>query len=321
MKYTKLGRAGARVSRIALGTMNFGPFVGEEESFAIMDAAVEHGVTFFDTADIYGGAPWGDQLGQSESIVGRWMADRGNRDDLVLATKVYGDMGPRENDRGLSSLHIRAAVEDSLKRLGTDRIDLYQMHHIDRSTPVDEVLDAFTRLRQQGKILYLGSSNFAGWHLAQYQQIALASGYAPIVTEQSVYNLIQRTLELEVIPAASHYQIGLLPWSPLGSGRLGGVLRKVDSSRSSVDRLGAEKAQIEAYEAYADQLGIDPGVLGIAWLLHQPAVTAPVVGPRRLEHLIGAIRAVDVSLGADELTELDRIWPGPAGPAPEAYAW
>ncbi|MFS0866246.1 aldo/keto reductase [Microbacterium sp. 179-B 1A2 NHS] len=321
MDYTRLGSAGARVSRIALGTMNMGPVIGEEESFAILDAAREHGVNFLDTADVYGGRPWGDEPGQTESLVGRWITDRGVRDDVVLATKAHGTMGPGVNDRGLSSLHIRAAVEASLRRLQTDRIDLFQMHHIDRTVPVDEVLDAFTRLRDQGKVVYLGSSNFAGWNIAQYREIAAATGRSPIVTEQSVYSLANRTVELEVVPAAAAYGMGLLPWSPLAGGELGGVLRKTDTSRSDPSRLGERRAQIERYEAFADERGIDPAVLGIAWLLHQPVVTAPIVGPRRLEHLMSAISAVDVELSEDDLSALDRIWPGPGGQAPEAYAW
>ncbi|WP_395243952.1 aldo/keto reductase [Agromyces sp. MMS24-K17] len=321
MQYTRLGRAGATVSRIALGTMNFGPVIDADASAEILDAAVEHGVTFIDTADVYGGRPWGDEPGQSERILGEWMAARGNRDDLVLATKVHEPMGDGPNERGLSSVHIRRAVEASLQRLGTDRIDLYQMHHIDRAVPVDEVLDAFTRLRDQGKILYLGSSNFAGWHLARYTEIAEATGRALIVTEQSRYNLAERTVELEVAPAAEHYGIGLLPWSPLAGGMLGGVLRKSDRARSDVGQLGADRPKVEAYERFADDLGVPPAEFGLAWLLHQPAVTAPVVGPRRLEHLLSAVRALDAVLGEAELAELDRIWPGPGGAAPEAYAW
>ena len=321
MKYARLGRAGAEVSRIALGTMNMGPVIGEDESFAILDAAREAGVTLFDTADVYGGPPWGDRPGQTEELVGRWLASRNCRDEIVLATKVHGAMGPGRNDRGLSSLHIRAAVDASLRRLGTDRIDLYQMHHIDRDVHVDEVLDAFARLRDQGKIVYSGSSNFAGWHIAQYREIAAANHGVPLVTEQSVYSLARREVELEVIPAVSAYGMGLLPWSPLAGGDLAGVLRKRDTARSDPTRLGGRRQQIERYEEFASIRGIDPAELGIAWLLHQTVVTAPIVGPRRLDHLLSAVRAVDVSLDADELEELDRIWPGPGGAAPEAYAW
>ncbi|MCS5734657.1 aldo/keto reductase [Herbiconiux daphne] len=322
MKYTHLGASGATVSRIALGTMNFGPVIGTEESFGILDLAMESGITFVDTADVYGGGPWGDNEGQTEELVGEWLRARGNRDDIVLATKVQGPMGPGKNDRGLSAVHIRAAVDASLRRLGTDRIDLYQMHHIERTVPLDEVLDAFTLLREQGKILYLGSSNFAGWNIAQYREHAQANRQLPLVTEQSVYNLAQRTLELEVVPATLNYGMGLLPWSPLASGQLGGVLKKTDRSRSQdLDRLGDRRPKIEAYEAFADANGFDPAQLALAWLLHQPAVTAPIVGPRTAEQLTGAIAALDIALDDAQLAELDRIWPGPGGQAPEAYAW
>ncbi len=321
MQYTRLGRAGAKVSRLALGTMNFGPVIDEDASRGILDRAVEAGVDFIDTADVYGGGRWGDHNGQSEEILGRWMQDRGNRDDLVVATKVFGSMGDRPNNRGLSAIHIRAAVDASLRRLGTDRIDLYQMHHIDRDVPIDEVLSAFSILREQGKIVYLGSSNFAGWHIARMHEIAVASGYPAPVTEQSLYNLAERTVELEVAPAATEYGMGLLPWSPLAGGQLGGVLAKSDRSRSSLDALGDRRPQIERYEEFCRELGIRPGVVALAWLLHQPSVTAPVVGPRTIDQLESAIEALDVTLDAETLAELDRVWPGPGGTAPEAYAW
>lgn len=322
MDYTRLGSAGAVVSRIALGTMNFGPVIGREESYGILDLAVENGINFIDTADVYGGHPWGDRPGQSEELLGDWMRARSNRDSLVIATKAYGPMGPGRNDRGLSALHIRAAVDASLRRLRTDRIDLFQMHHIDRAVPLDEVLDAFTTLQAQGKIIYLGASNFAGWNIAQYREHASTRNQLPIVTEQSVYNLAQRLLELEVIPAAQEYGMGILPWSPLASGQLGGVLRKTDRSRSQdLDRLGERRTQIEKYERYAEELDVDPAVLAISWLLHQPVVTAPIIGPRTAGQLTSALEALDLTITAEQLNALDDIWPGPGGQAPEAYAW
>nr|WP_314840681.1 aldo/keto reductase [uncultured Microbacterium sp.] len=321
MHYTRLGNAGARVSRLALGTMNFGPVIDEEASRAILDRAVDAGIDFIDTADVYGGGRWGDHPGQSEEILGRWMKDRGNRDGLIVATKVFGVMGTGSNDRGLSAVHIRAAVDASLRRLDVDHIDLYQMHHIDRDVPLDETLSAFSTLREQGKITYLGSSNFAGWHISRVHEIAAASGYPAPVTEQSLYNLTERTVELEVIPAAEQYGMGLLPWSPLASGQLGGVLSKSDRSRSSLDALGSKRPAIERFEEFCAELGIRPGVVAIAWLLHQPSVTAPIIGPRTIDQLDSAVEALDVTLDADTLAELDRIWPGPGGTAPEAYAW
>lgn len=322
MQYTGLGRAGARVSRIALGTMNFGPVIDRDASFAILDQAVEAGINLIDTADVYGGEPWGPNPGQSEELLGEWMRSRGNRDDLVIATKVHGPMGPGVNDRGLSAVHIRAGVEGSLRRLGVDHIDLYQMHHLVRDVPVDEVLEAFSVLRQQGTITYLGSSNFAGWSIAQYQEVAAATARPRIVAEQSLYNLTQRTVELEVIPAALEYGMGLLPWSPLGSGQLGGMLQKAQRSRSADLGLAPERIdRIRRYEAFADEIGVAPGTLAIAWLLHQPGVIAPIVGPRIPAQLTSALDALEVTLTREQLAALDEIWPGPGGAAPEAYAW
>ena len=323
MEYTRLGSAGARVSRIALGTMNFGPTTSKEDSFKILDHAVASGINFIDTANGYGSRDGRGHRGLTEEIIGEWLAARGNRDDLVIATKVHGTTGEGVNDGGLSAVHIRKAVEDSLRRLGTDHIDLYQMHHIERrGTPVDETLEAFTTLHQQGKIVYLGSSNFAGWNIAQFREKALLHKYLPIVTEQSLYSLADRTVELEVIPAAQNYGMGLIPWSPLSGGILGGVLQKADADRGKNNhKLEKYRSQIERYEAFAAEQGIPAGELGLAWLLHQPAVTAPIVGPRTLDQLESAISAVEVSLSTEQLAELDRIWPGPGNQAPEAYAW
>lgn len=321
MKYTRLGDSGATVSRIALGTMNFGPVIGQDESFDILDHAVESGINFIDTADVYGGPPLGSEAGSTETLVGEWLRARGNRDDVMLATKVFGKMGALPNQNGLSAVHIRAAVDASLARLGTDRIDLYQMHHIDRGVPIDEILEAFTLLRQQGKIHYLGSSNFAGWNIAQYREHAETRRQVPLVSEQSVYSLAKREIELEVVPATAHYGMGLLPWSPLAGGKLGGILKKTDHGRSKSIDLGDERGQVEEYEAFADANGLDPAKLALAWLLHQPTVIAPIVGPRKLDQLTSAIDALDITLTDDQLKQLDRIWPGPGGQAPEAYAW
>lgn len=325
MRYTHLGRSGVSVSRLCLGTMNFGPVIDEQASFELLDFATESGINFIDTADVYGGPPWGEHNGQTEQIIGRWVKARGRarREQLVLSTKAYGAMGDGPNDRHLSALHIRHAVDASLRRLQTEHIDLFQMHHIDRHTPIDEIFEAFTVLRQQGKIIYLGSSNFAGWNIAQYQEFARATGHTGLVSEQSVYNLAQRSLELEVVPAVQHYGMGLLPWSPLAGGLLGGVLAKASRSRSAelVGNLGARRATVERYEAFAAEHGHPAGDLALAWLLHQPAVTAPVVGPRTAAQLQSAVRALEITLTPAELAELDDMWAGPGGQAPEAYAW
>ena len=213
MDYTQLGRSGLSVSRIVLGTMNFGPVTDEPASHAIMDRAHEHGINFFDTANVYG---WGENKGRTEEIIGSWFAQGGGRRErTVLATKLYGDMGDWPNEGRLSALNIRRACDASLRRLQTDHIDLYQMHHVDRATPWEEIWGAMDVLRQQGKVLYVGSSNFAGWHLAKAQEAARRRGGLGLVSEQSIYNLMERSVELEVLPAADDYGLGVIPWSPL----------------------------------------------------------------------------------------------------------
>jgi aryl-alcohol dehydrogenase-like predicted oxidoreductase len=305
--------------------MNFGPVTSQEDSNAIMDRAHEQGINFFDTANVYG---WEDK-GLTERIVGDWFASGGGRrEKTVIATKLYGDMGDWPNDGKLSALNIRRACDASLKRMQTDYIDLYQMHHVDRATPWDEIWEAMEVLRQQGKILYVGSSNFAGWQIAQGQEAANRRGQLGLVSEQSIYNLVERTVELEVLPAAQAYGVGIIPWSPLHGGLLGGILRKQadgTATRSAggraADDLAKHRPAIEAFEAFCEERGEGPGDVALAWLLHQPAVTAPIVGPRTMDHLDGALRALDITLDAQALARLDEIFPGPGGAAPEAYAW
>jgi len=323
MDYTHLGRSGLSVSRVCLGTMNFGPETSEEDSHAIMDKAHEHGINFFDTANVYG---WKKGEGWTEAIIGRWFASGGGRrEKTVIATKLYGSMSDWPNDTFLSARNIRAACDASLKRLQTDYLDLYQMHHVDRSTPWEEIWEAFDVLRTQGKVLYFGSSNFAGWHLAQGQEAARRRGSFGLVSEQSIYNLLTRTVELEVLPAAQAYGLGVIPWSPLHGGLLGGVVRKErEGSRRTTgrakDALEANRPAIEAYEDFCAELGEEPAHVGLAWLLHQPAVTAPIVGPRTMEQLDGTLRALEVSLDDKALARLDEIFPGHKT-APEDYAW
>jgi aryl-alcohol dehydrogenase-like predicted oxidoreductase len=324
MKTTRLGRTGLKVSRICLGTMNFGAYTSPEDSFAIMDRALDAGIQFFDTADVYGGAAG---KGATEKIVGEWLSKgSGRREQVVLATKVYGTTGDGPNDRHLSARHIRQACDDSLVRLKTDRIDLYQMHHVDRDTPWDEIWQAMEQLVRAGKVLYVGSSNFAAWHIVKANCAARERGLLGVVSEQSLYHLNSRTVELEVLPMCQAEGVAVLPWSPLAGGLLGGVLKKEATGarrarefiRSRVEKF---RPQLEAYEKLCDRIHVPPGEVALAWLLHQPAVTAPIVGPRTLDQLESAIRAVDVELGDDTLTKLDDIFPGPGGPAPEAYAW
>jgi aryl-alcohol dehydrogenase-like predicted oxidoreductase len=305
--------------------MNFGPVTSKEDSFAIMDSAHAHGINFFDSANVYG---WSDK-GLTERIVGEWFAQGdGRRERTVLATKLYGDMGDWPNDGKLSALNIRRACDASLKRMQTDYIDLYQMHHVDRSTPWDEIWEAMEVLRNQGKVIYVGSSNFAGWHLAQAQETATRRGQLGLVSEQSIYNLVERTVELEVLPAAEAYGIGVIPWSPLHGGLLGGVIRKMadgTTSRSAsgraADALEKHRPAIEAWEQFCAERGEDPADVALAWLLHQPAVTAPIVGPRTGAHLDGALKALDITLDDAALARIDEMFPGPGGTAPEAYAW
>lgn len=326
MQYAYLGRTGLQVSRLGLGTMNFGMVTDEATSFAIMDEAMKQGIDYIDTADVYGGPQKPDiekGYGISEEIIGRWLAQGGRREHLVLATKVYQPMDFGPNDRHLSAYHIRKACEDSLRRLQTDHIDLYQMHHIDRRTPWEEIWQAMELLVQQGKVLYVGSSNFAGWGIATAQGEAKARHFMGLVSEQSLYNLTARTIELEVIPACKHFGLGLVPWSPLGGGLLGGVLQKAKDGRRSEKTAQIEKLrpQLEAYETLCKQLGERPSDIAMAWLLNNPVVTAPIMGPRTQEQLTEGLRALEITLSEETLTRLDEIWPGPGGEAPQAYAW
>ncbi|MEX5283661.1 aldo/keto reductase [Nitrospira tepida] len=323
MEYVHLGRAGVKVSRLCLGTMNFGPLTSEQDSFAIMDRALELGINFFDTANVYG---WKLGEGLTEQIVGRWLSQgQGRRDKIVLATKVFGRMGDWPNQSRLSALHIKRACEDSLRRLKTDHIDLYQMHHVDRECPWEEIWQAMEQLVREGKILYIGSSNFAGWHLARAQELAAQRHFLGLVSEQSLYNLHERMVELEVIPACEAYGIGLIPWSPLARGLLAGALQPVSSGRRADEDLRKEvetnRARLEGYDRLCAQLGERPADVALAWLLHQPAVTAPIIGPRTLDQLNGSMRALSLSLSQDSLKRLDELFPGPGGRAPEAYAW
>ena len=323
MQYRYLGRTGLKVSPLCLGTMNFGPHTTEPDSFAIMDQALELGINFFDTANVYG---WKKGEGVTEKIIGRWFAQGGERrEKVVLATKVYGNMGDWPNQSGLSALHIKRACEDSLRRLKSDYIDLYQMHHIQRDTPWEEIWQAMEQLVHEGKVLYVGSSNFAGWHIAQANEIAKARHFMGLVSEQSLYNLNARMVELDVIPACEEYGLGLIPWSPLASGLLAGVLQKIAEGRRADERVQEtvekQRAQLEEWEAFCGDMGEHPADVALAWLLAQPAVTAPIIGPRTMDQLNGSLRALEIELDEETLARLDEIWPGPGGRAPEAYAW
>lgn len=331
VEHRRLGGHGVLVSNLCLGTMNFGWVTEEKDAFAIMDRALELGINFFDTADVYG--RWSAYAGKTEEIIGNWFAQGGGRRDaVVLATKVYNPANhpddrpePNHDERNLSAMKIRRHCDGSLRRLQTDTIDLYQMHHVDHDAPWGEVWEAFDTLQTQGKVIYVGSSNFAGWDIATACQEAEKRGKMGLVSEQSIYHLDNRMVELEVIPAARHYGLGLIPWSPLGGGLLGGVLQKLEEGRraseSLVKRVEEKRPQLERYEALCKDLGHAPAEVALAWLLHNPVVSAPIIGPRTVEQLESAVRATEITLDEETLGTLDEIFPGPGGEAPMAYAW
>ena len=330
VQHKRLGKHGVFVSNICLGTMNFGWHTSEEDSFTIMDRALELGINFFDTADVYG---WAVERGLTEEIIGRWFAQGGGRRDaVVLATKVYGSLDRKGNlaevnsdGTSLSAYKIRKHADGSLKRLQTDWIDLYQMHHVDHACPWDETWQAFDTLVKQGKVVYVGSSNFAGWDIATACQEASKRGIMGLASEQSIYHLDNRMIELEVIPACREYGLGLIPWSPLGGGLLGGALEKYDTGRRKDENFSKQveekRDQLEKYEILCKEIGHPPGEVALAWLLHNPIVTAPIIGPRTIEQLESAVRAASIELDVETLKKLDEIFPGPGGEAPMAYAW
>jgi aryl-alcohol dehydrogenase-like predicted oxidoreductase len=324
MEYAQLGRSGLKVSRLCLGTMNFGPETSEADAFAIMDAALEQGINFFDTANVYG---WKIGEGVTEHIIGRWFAQGGGRrEKVVLATKVYGEMGKWPNQARLSALNIRRACEASLRRLQTDHIDLYQMHHVDRFTPWQEIFTAMDVLIRQGKVVYLGSSNFAGWHIAEAAAVAKEQRMFGLVSEQSKYNLLTRKVELEVLPACQHYGLGVIPWSPLASGvlalggRTGGATESRRNRELTKPLRENNAAALERYGALCSKLGEEPADVAMAWLLTRPAVCSPIIGPRTIEQLTTSLRALELELDEATLAELDSIFPGHKT-APEDYAW
>lgn len=322
MEYSYLGRSGLKVSKLCLGTMNFGAITSKDDSMKIMSKALELEINFFDTANVYGGRK-GE--GITEKIIGDWLVeDKSRRDKIVLATKVYGNMGDWPNERFLSAYHIKKACEDSLKRMKTDHIDLYQMHHIDRNTPWDEILQAMDQLIYEGKIIYVGSSNFAGWDIATACQEFSRHNMFGLISEQSKYNLFNRKVEREVIPACEYYGVGIIPWSPLEGGLLGGVIEKTKEGRRGTDEVinkyNQNKKMINKWEKFCTKINEDPANVALAWLIHQSSVDAPIIGPRTMEQLEYTIRATEIKLTQKQLDELDKIFP-PAGQAPQYYAW
>ena len=330
IEHKRLGKHGVLVSNLCLGTMNFGWHTSEKESFIIMDRALELGINFFDTADAYG---FGGENGDTEKIIGKWFSlGEGRRNAVILATKVYSLVTRKENKpepntdgHSLSAVKIKKHCDGSLKRLQTDWIDLYQMHHIDRNCPWDEIWQAFESLIMQGKIAYVGSSNFAGWDIATACQEASKRGMMGLVSEQSIYHLNNRAIELEVIPSCRDYGLAVIPWSPLGGGLLGGALEKLKTGRRNDEELQKKvqenRMKLEKYESLCKELGERPASVALAWLMNNPMITAPIIGPRTVNQLEDAVHATEIKLDQEILNKLDEIFPGPGGEAPWAYAW
>jgi aryl-alcohol dehydrogenase-like predicted oxidoreductase len=326
MDLKPFGNTGLKIAPLGLGTVNFSWLTDEADSFAILDAAFEAGLNLIDTSDNY-------NAGQTEALLGRWLAQGGGRrEKTVLATKCFSApmewgspdpvkrlgtwVGP--NQRGLSAKHIREACEASLTRLQTDYIDLYQMHHVDRATRWEEIWQAMELLVQQGKVLYVGSSNFAGWHIAQAQERAKARHFLGLASEQSVYNLARRQVELEVIPACQGYGMAFLPYSPLGSGVLAGKPQENEAGRRAIMQANPK---VDAFQDICREIGQAPADVAMAWVAGRPGVTAPICGPRTLAQLRSSLAALEIRLDEATLGKLDKLFPGPGGAAPEAYAW
>lgn len=320
MKYRQLGRSALQVSELCLGTMNFGPRTRERQSFEIMSAARDAGINFFDTANQYGGHLG---VGTTENIIGKWFKeDPTRRHKIVLATKVHEPMSDDINDRGLSARHIQAACDASLRRLGVDHIDLYQMHHIDRAAPVEEVWQAMERLIAQGKITYVGTSNFPGWAIAQASEKAIAKQTLGLVAEQGLYNLTERRCEMEVIPACIEYGLGFIVWSPLAGGLLAGKSSSTGRRQNleTQAKMASRVEQMADFEVVCAEQGASPSAVALSWLLHQQGVVSTIIGPGTLSQLTSVFDVPNISLSEAVLARLDEIFP-PCGPSPEAYAW
>jgi len=314
MKYTRLGRTGVTVSRLCLGCMSYGtpqwrPWVHDEAASApFFKRAIEAGINFFDTADMY-------SLGVSEEVTGKWLREYGNLDELVIGTKVFFPMSAQPNMGGLSRKHIQQACEDSLRRLGVETIDLYQIHRLDPATPMDEMLAALDQLVTQGKVRYIGASSMYAWEFQRLLSLSERNGWARFATMQNHYNLVYREEEREMIPLCEDQGIGVIPWSPLARGMLAGTRSKLgdsSTSRSSSDGLDqilydqpSDWEVVEAVKKVASERGEPPARVALAWLMSRPAVTAPIVGATKLKHLDDAIAAVEVELSEEEVAALE----------------
>jgi aryl-alcohol dehydrogenase (NADP+) len=314
MQYVNLGSTGLKVSRLCLGTMTFGsskwrPWIlDEEKSRPLIKQALEAGINFFDTADMY-------SLGASEEVLGRTLKDLGpGRDRIVIATKVFYRMGDDPNQRGLSRKHIMHAIDDSLRRLGTDYVDLYQIHRFDAETPIEETLQALHDVVRAGKVRYLGASSMFAWQFAKMLYTADAHGWTRFVTMQNHYNLMYREEEREMMPLCQEEKIGVLPWSPLARGLLAGK-RRAETVRAATDtyshqlygeQIGEADARVvERLEAVAGELGVAPAQVALAWLLHKPAVVAPIVGVSKPQQLDDALRAAELKLTPELMAKLE----------------
>lgn len=311
MKYRNLGRSGVKVSPLCVGTMTWGGATDEQEAFRITDEAIDAGINFIDTANCYTG-------GDSERIVGQALDRNGNRERVVLATKFTGSMGKEPNKSGSSRYHMIRQCEESLRRLRTDRIDLYQVHLMDLDVPLDEILLGLDTLVRQGKVIYTGVSKFASCLTAEAAAISKQYGWPRFVTEQPPYNLLDRGVERELVFTCLRYGMSLIPWGPLATGILSGKYHKGEKApegsrfagSSGEKRLNAPSLErVEALRAMADRKGVSLANFSLAWLRQQPAVAAPILGIRKIEHLRSALEGMEVKLTTDELDEVDRIAP------------
>ena len=317
MKYVNLGRAGVKVSRVCLGVMTYGdpawrPWIlTEEQGRPFIKRALEQGINFFDVADMY-------SLGKSEEILGRAIRDFARRDDVVIGTKAYFKMSDDPNDRGLSRKHLMSAIDASLRRLGTDYVDLYQIHRYDAETPIEETLRALDDIVRTGKARYIGASSMSAWQFTKALYLADRHGWTRFVSMQNHYNLVYREEEREMLPLCREEGIGVIPWSPLARGFLAGNRRPSDkgtTARAQTDDIAhrlyyteSDFKIVERVVALADRRGVSPAQIALAWLLHQPGVTAPIVGASKMEQLDQAIAAVDITLTEDDRRELEELY-------------
>lgn len=320
MEVRSLGRTGLKVSEICLGTMTFGNQADEREAVAIMDTAAEAGVSFIDTADVYPIGGTLETVGRTEEIVGRWL--KGKRDRFVVATKCTGAMGPGPNDRGSSRRHIMEAIDASLQRLQTDHIDLYQMHQVDETTPLEEIARALDDVVRGGKVRYVGVSNYPAWRIALMLGIADRHGWERVASDQPRYNLLFREIETEIVPLCRHEGVGIIPYNPLAGGFLTGRYRKGQEPESGTrfTLAGAGRFYqarywrdeqfdvVDEFSRYFTEKGRSPAQAALAWVVGRPGITSAILGASRAEQLRETLPAVDLKLTDEELAFCDQIW-------------